>query len=193
MSGPLRFGTAGLRGAVGARRSRMNVAVVTAATAVWPPTFTMWSAPMRASWSAAMPARFGGVHRRHVRCARRGRTPGAGAAAATAHPVTAFAVRTLGADAGIMITASHNPPADNGYKVYLGGRAVAEDHARECRSWPPADSQIAARIDACAPPTRGFRWHRWIPPTPWQVWPRTTSPESPPTARGPIRPRSGLC
>lgn len=64
-------------------------------------------------------------------------------------PVLAYAVRALECEAGIMVTASHNPRQDNGYKVYLGGRAVAPE-ARGVQIVAPHDSLIAGHIDAVA-------------------------------------------
>ncbi len=66
-------------------------------------------------------------------------------------PVLAHAVRRLGADAGVMVTASHNPKDDNGYKVYLGGR-VSPGPGEGVQIVPPADREIAERIAAAPAP-----------------------------------------
>lgn len=149
-SGSLEFGTAGLRGAMGAGPNRMNRAVVIRAAA---------------GLAAWLTERFGSDYTVVIGCdARHGSaqfatdtaaviTAAGGQAlvlpAAQPTPVLAFAVRHLNAEAGVMVTASHNPAADNGYKVYLGGKAAA-DTGRGVQIVPPYDSQIAAKIAAVA-------------------------------------------
>ncbi|WP_017616427.1 phospho-sugar mutase [Nocardiopsis salina] len=141
----LEFGTAGLRGALGAGPNRMNRVVV-----------------MRAA--AGLGAWLGGAGR-HVVVGHDARYRSDDFAADTAAvltgaghrvsvlpgalptPVLAFAVRELGADAGVMVTASHNPPQDNGYKGYVGG--AGEDAGTQIVA--PADTEISAAIDRVGP------------------------------------------
>ena len=136
-SGMLEFGTAGLRGALGAGPHRMNRSVVIRA-----------AAGLAAYLRSSVPEPFvvvgydartkSDVFARDTAAVTVG---SGGRAAVLPHtlptPVLAFAIRFLGADAGVMVTASHNPPEDNGYKVYLGdGSQIV----------PPADADIAGQI-----------------------------------------------
>ncbi|MCA0290216.1 MAG: phospho-sugar mutase [Actinobacteria bacterium] len=136
-SGMLQFGTAGLRGALGAGPNRMNRAVVIHAAAgltaylksVAPEPFVVIGFDARTNSD---------VFARDTAAV----VCGAGGRAAVLPrplptPVLAYAIRFLGADAGVMVTASHNPPQDNGYKVYVGdGSQIV----------PPVDGLIAAAI-----------------------------------------------
>ena len=60
-------------------------------------------------------------------------------------PVLAFATKELGCDVGVMVTASHNPAQDNGYKVYLGG-IVDGINYNASQIVSPTDSSIAQEI-----------------------------------------------
>lgn len=75
-------------------------------------------------------------------------------------PVLAYAVNELGVDVGVMVTASHNPPQDNGYKVYLGGTVDGIEY-RGSQIITPTDKSISAKIDAISSLSsqpRGTNW-----------------------------------
>ncbi len=140
-SGMLQFGTAGLRGALGAGPNRMNRAVVIRAAAGL--TAYLRSVERDPFVVIGYDARRDSDVFAHDTAAVV--LGGGGGASVLPHPlptpVLAFAIRHLGAGAGVMVTASHNPPQDNGYKVYLGdGSQIV----------PPADADIAAEIAGIA-------------------------------------------
>ena len=136
----LHFGTAGLRGPVRAGPLGMNVAVVTKATA----GVARWLIEHGHAGGTVVVGRDArhGSEDFYAATAEVLAAQGFDVVALPAPgptPLVAFAVRHLGAVAGIQITASHNPPADNGYKVYLeqGAQLV-----------PPADAEIEQLIAA---------------------------------------------
>ncbi len=138
-SGTLEFGTAGLRGAIGAGPNRMNRVVVTRAAA--------GLAAYLREQGATGGVVIGYDARHNSDVFARDTAEVMTGAGFTAHvlprplptPLLAFAIRELGCVAGVMVTASHNPPQDNGYKVYLGdGSQIV----------PPADAEISRQIAA---------------------------------------------
>jgi phosphomannomutase len=75
-------------------------------------------------------------------------------------PVLAYAVRALDADAGIMVTASHNPACDNGIKVYLGG-CLTDSCGRGAQIAPPVDEHIQRCIDEVSREPGSWPWGTW--------------------------------
>lgn len=143
-AGRLQFGTAGLRAELGAGPLRMNRVVVTQAAAGLA-RFLIDSGRDRSVVIGYDGRVNSDVFARDSAEVMRGLgldvtlLPGA-----LPTPLVAFAVRHLGVGAGVMVTASHNPPRDNGYKVYLGG----DDEGSQIV--PPVDAEIAAAIDVVA-------------------------------------------
>ena len=143
-SGFLQFGTAGLRGPIGPGPSRMNRAVVSrAASGI---ASYMQERGLR-SVVIGRDARHGSEEFTFESAAI---FSGAGIQVFVLPrplptPVLAYAVRDLHVDCGIMVTASHNPPQDNGYKVYLGG-VVDGINYNASQIVSPADEQISTLI-----------------------------------------------
>ncbi|WP_426224944.1 phospho-sugar mutase [Pseudarthrobacter sp. DSP2-3-2b1] len=152
-NGTLQFGTAGLRAALGPGPNRMNRVVVRRAAAG---LTAFLAAAVGEAAPGTRPRAVVGYDARHNSDVFAEETAAIFTAAgidaflmpaALPTPLLAYAVRALDCDGGVMVTASHNPPQDNGYKVYLGRHAV-EESGRGAQIVAPYDAMIAARIDA---------------------------------------------
>jgi phosphomannomutase len=158
-NGFLQFGTAGLRGPIGAGPSCMNRAVVgrtAAGLAVYMKKRGMKSVVI------GRDARYGSEDYTFESAEI---LSGAGMDVyilprPLPTPVLAFATAHLQCDVGIMVTASHNPPQDNGYKVYIGPDADGIAYASS-QIINPTDGFIAAEIGAVTSLKslpRGSKW-----------------------------------
>ncbi|WP_430592340.1 phospho-sugar mutase [Humidisolicoccus flavus] len=140
----LAFGTAGIRGELGAGPMRMNRVLVGQAAA------GLAAFLLERDADASIVIGYDGRVNSDV-FARDTAEIMAGAGVRTLllprlmpTPVTAFAVRHLDTSAGVMVTASHNPPRDNGFKVYLG------DDDEGSQIVAPVDAEIAQHIATVA-------------------------------------------
>ena len=143
-NGFLQFGTAGLRGPIGAGPSCMNRAVVSRTAAG---IAQFMKEHNLSSVVIGRDARYGSAD-----FAKDSAEIFAGAGFKTfllprelPTPVLAFAVKSLRADVGVMVTASHNPATDNGYKVYLGGELSGVSFAGS-QLLSPVDNEISNLI-----------------------------------------------
>ena len=140
-SGPLEFGTAGLRAALGPGPARMNRVVVSRAAAGLA-RYLLAEGHAGARVLVGYDARYNSdvfaTDTAEI-LAGHGLVPLL-TATYVPTPLVAFGIRHLDCVAGVVVTASHNPPQDNGYKVYVGPSQIV----------PPADEQIAAHIAAVA-------------------------------------------
>ncbi len=137
-SGRLQFGTAGLRGALGAGPNRMNRVIVGQAAA------GLAAYLLERETEPSVVVGYDARHNSDIFArdtAEIMEAAGVHAYLLPTHlptPVLAFAIRHLGCSSGVMVTASHNPPQDNGYKVYL---------ADSSQIVPPEDTDISHAID----------------------------------------------
>ncbi|WP_209560368.1 phospho-sugar mutase [Frigoribacterium sp. PvP032] len=140
----LAFGTAGLRGALGAGSARMNRVLVAQAAAGFAAFLTgrETEPSIVIGYDGRKNSAVFARDTAEIMAAAGVRTTILPRALPT--PVLAFAVRHLDVSAGVMVTASHNPARDNGYKVYLGGVDAGSQIVA------PVDAEIAAHIDDAA-------------------------------------------
>lgn len=150
-NGTLQFGTAGLRAALGPGPNRMNRVVVRRAASGLAAFLTEVVAAAAPGTRPRVVVGFDARYNSDIFAEETAAIFTAAGIetflmpAALPTPLLAYAVRALDCDGGVMVTASHNPPQDNGYKVYLGRHAVTES-GRGSQIVAPYDAQIAEKI-----------------------------------------------